>query len=126
MKKQQNISQSKPDLSKASYLWMMAGMIALELNSVTRIHNECIRFLSLAVGEMPAPHHNPEFRFSILNHIMSLITNHVRVHFSKCSEMYIQHGTCTWDNTNNVLMALFCTMMLLHLHLLLLVLQKTC
>ena len=27
----------------------MAGMIALELNSVTRIHDECIRFLSLMV-----------------------------------------------------------------------------
>ena len=31
------------------WMWMMASMIALELNSVTRIHNEYIRFLSLMV-----------------------------------------------------------------------------
>ena len=63
---------------------MMASMIHLELNSVT-IHNE----ISFSDVEMPAAHHNPEFRFSILNCIMSLITNHVGVHFSKCNEMYI-------------------------------------
>ena len=39
---------------------MMAGMIALELNFVTRIHNE----ISFSNGEMPATHHNPEFCFS--------------------------------------------------------------
>ena len=39
---------------------MMAGMIALELSSVTRIHNE----ISFSDGEMPATHHNPEFCFS--------------------------------------------------------------
>ena len=49
---------------------MMAGMIALELNSVTRIHNE----ISFSDGEMPTTHHNPEFCFP---RIMSLITtNH--------------------------------------------------
>ena len=36
---------------------MMAGMIALELNSV---HNE----ISFSDGEMPATHHNSEFCFS--------------------------------------------------------------
>ena len=53
---------------------MMAGisMIALELNSVTRIHDD----ISFSDGEMPAAHHNPEFRFSIVNPITSLITNH--------------------------------------------------
>ena len=40
---------------------MMAVMIALELNSVTRIHNE----ISFSDGEMPATHHNPEFCFSL-------------------------------------------------------------
>ena len=35
------------------WMWMMAGMIALEFNSLTRTHNECTRFLS----------HNPEFQF---------------------------------------------------------------
>ena len=31
------------------WMWMMASMIALELNSVTKIHNDCIRFHSLMV-----------------------------------------------------------------------------
>ena len=49
----------------------LLGMIALELNSVTRIHNEIS-------CEMPAAHHNPEFRFSILNRIMLLILRRLR------------------------------------------------
>ena len=42
---------------------MMAGMIALELNSVTRIYSE----ISFSDGEMPATHHDPEFCFSSYN-----------------------------------------------------------
>ena len=63
----------------------LLGMIVLELNSVTRMHNE----ISFSDDEMPAAHHNPEFHFSILNRIISLITNQFRVHFSKCNETYI-------------------------------------
>ena len=50
----------RPVKSAMFWMWMMAGMIALELNSVTRIHNE----ISFSDGEMPATHHNPEFCFS--------------------------------------------------------------
>ena len=58
---------------------MMAGMIALELNSVTRIHNE----ISFSDGEMPATHHNPEFCFSSsYNKSLSSLVY-------RCNEMYI-------------------------------------
>ena len=50
---------------------MIAGMIALELNSVTRIHNE----ISFSDGEMPVTHHRLIQNF-VFPRIMSLITNH--------------------------------------------------
>ena len=46
LKKQQSISQSKPDLSTVMFC---DGIIVLELNSVTRIHYEGIRFHSVMV-----------------------------------------------------------------------------
>ena len=46
LKKQQSIFQSKPDLSTVMFC---DGIIALELNSVTRIHYEGIRFHSVMV-----------------------------------------------------------------------------
>ena len=61
---------------------MMAVMIALELNSVTRIHNE----ISFSDGEMPATHHNPEFCFSLYyvtyNKSLSSLVY-------RCNEIYI-------------------------------------
>ena len=84
----------------------MAGMIALELNSVTRIHNQ----ISFSDGEMPATHHNPEFcfssyydkpciEFSCLG-AMRCISNTVTTY------SYVGHSTVhsgTWNSTNNAL-----------------------
>ena len=43
--------QGWPVKSVMFWMWRMVSMIARELNSVTRIHNECIRFHSLMVKQ---------------------------------------------------------------------------
>ena len=71
------------------WMLMTTGMIACTGIEFRDKSTRWIYKISFSDGEMQAVHHNPEFHFSILNCIMSLITNHVWIHFSKCSESYI-------------------------------------
>ena len=63
---------------------MIAGMIALELNSVTRIHNE----ISFSDGEMPATHHRLIQNFVFSSYYVTYNKSLSSLIY-RCNEMYI-------------------------------------